>query len=203
MAKSVIDGLSLRSIGLLYVMSKHPGIKKVDIMKAHSIGDNSIRAAYKELINASLIELKTISTGRGTITKTYVLANKLKAPQSEVKTTVPKRLKTHKDTPKKRIDAALAFYDDQIEISHGKQHHNAYCNFVTFLDGNNDLGKKLDHILLVPQQLEYDQFEKLFAKATEKGRTIKQLLESMANTTKYTKDKMSLFLTLNSWLNRD
>jgi len=194
MAKTVLKGLSLRSIGLFYIMHKYPGINKVAIMDNYCIGEDAIRAIYKELVNADMIQFKP--------RKGYVVANKLNIT-AEIKDVVPEKIKVYKDSPKKRIEQALKFYDDELEASIGKRLNTPYANLLTFLTGNNDSGKRLDHILQLSHQVSYKEFEKLVAKAAEKGRNLKDLLKSMENDKSYTKNKENLYLTLNSWLNRD
>ena len=180
-------------------MHRFPGIKAEHIAKNHKIGGASLRNAYKELKDAGYIEFKVLEG--------YTVVNKLEIPGAKTEPDIkplPKTIKRVKGgSEKKRIEAALVFYDDEIENSNSKPHHNAYCDFVTYLDGNNPLEKKLDHILLVPDQLKYEKFELILVKAKTLDRSIKKMMDSMANTKSYTKGKESLYLTLNNWLNRD
>ena len=195
MAKHSLHGMTPKAIGIFYLMHKFPGIKSDDILKDYDIGRSSLRTAFKELKDSGLIEFHS-RIG-------YTVANRVASQQEEI-TPLPKKIKrVEGGSPKKRIEKALQFYDEQIQKSNGKQYHNAYCDFFSYLDGGNPLEERLDHILLVPQQLKYEKFEKIFIKAKELNRSIKKMMDSMANNKKYTKDKESLFMTLNNWLNRD
>lgn len=93
------------------------------------------------------------------------------------------------------------FYDEQIESAKDKHLIVSYSGCVAFLFGANDLNQKLKWLSL-KDQLTYEQFEKLLKKAKEKNRKIADMMLSGHNDSKkYLKDKSSVYLTLNNWLN--
>ena len=58
-------------------------------------------------------------------------------------------------------------------------------------------------ILKLESQLTYTQFEKVLLKASGQGKRLSDLVSAMANAEKYTKGRKSLYLIINTWLNRD
>lgn len=198
MAKSILNGLSVGAIGVFYLMHKYPGIKKDEIMKSHRIGDRAMRTIYKELVNAEMIQFQQMSV-ENKKTMGYVVANKLDAAP----TAIPEKIKVYKDSAKKRIALAVKFYEDELDANLNKPLSKPYANLITYLNGNNDLSRRLDHILLVPNQLKYEDFEDLVRRAKEKGVNLKGLLDSMMNNKKYTKDREGIYTILKNWINRD
>ena len=81
-----------------------------------------------------------------------------------------------------------------------KKYLSQYNEFINLLFGG-DIPS--EGILKIEKQLGYNQFEKVLLKASSQGKKLSDLIGAMANTNKYTAGKKSLFLTLNSWLNRD
>jgi predicted nucleic-acid-binding Zn-ribbon protein len=87
------------------------------------------------------------------------------------------------------------FYDKQI----AEAKNDTYEKFVKFLYGENELGRRLVKLTKMKDQVSFNQFEKLIAKAVEKGKRITELCLSIENNKQsYT----SLYLTLNTWLNK-
>lgn len=91
------------------------------------------------------------------------------------------------------------FYDSEIEKSNN---NSDYVKFVRFLYGGNDTDKQLSRVLSLRDQLTYSQFEKILTKAIEKNKKLKDMLLDLENVKKYTTGKVSMYSTLNSWLNR-
>ena len=64
----------------------------------------------------------------------------------------------------------------------------------------NILNKPAIHILKVPNQLTFPQYKKLRAKANAKGTGVLKLIEKWMNNPVYTKGQMSVYATLDLWL---
>jgi hypothetical protein len=96
------------------------------------------------------------------------------------------------------------FYDKEIsELNDTKPEAENYRLMIKFLFGENDLEKKFDCWLNLREQLTYTQFEKLIVKARLKKRKLKDMiLSGYNNPKKYLKGNVSIYATLNSWLNR-
>jgi len=95
---------------------------------------------------------------------------------------------------------AQQFYAQEIANNTGSKYLAQYHEFINLLFGG-DIPS--EGILRLKSQLTYIQFEKVLLKASAQGKRLSDLLSSMANDGKYTRGKKSLFLTLNSWLNRN
>lgn len=104
-----------------------------------------------------------------------------------------------KDNTHTKKERVRDFYRDQLALS---KEDSDYKLIVQFLYGKNDTGEKLTHVLNIEQQLTYEQFKKLVAKCGSSKRSLREMLMSLNNDKKYYKDKASVYLTLNSWLNR-
>jgi uncharacterized protein YdaU (DUF1376 family) len=87
------------------------------------------------------------------------------------------------------------FYDKEIDLAKNE----TYERFVKFLYGENELGCRLAKITKMKYQVGFEQFEKLRAKAVEKGKRLTELCLGIENNTKA---YSSLYLTLNTWLNK-
>ena len=92
------------------------------------------------------------------------------------------------------------FYAEQISDNTGAKYLTQYHEFINLLLGGDIPSAG---VLKIGKQLEYNQFEKVLLKASMQGKRLSDLITSMANDSKYTRGKKSLFLTLNSWLNRN
>lgn len=90
------------------------------------------------------------------------------------------------------------FYKQQIELS---DNNPAYKKYVDVLFGNNDAGYILNGILGMEKQITFDQFQKLLAKSKEKNESLIKLTLAFENG-KYFKNKKSIYLSLNDWLNK-
>jgi hypothetical protein len=95
------------------------------------------------------------------------------------------------------------FYDLEIENNKEEKEFNSYSHYVRFLFGENDLNKKLENWIKLPDQMSYKQYETLVIKARKKNIKISDKLLGGFNEPKYLKGKKSVYLTLNNWINRD
>jgi DNA-binding transcriptional regulator YhcF (GntR family) len=78
-----------------------------------------------------------------------------------------------------------------------------YVKFIEILYGKNDLGRELSELLNLEHQVTYKQFSKLYIKSVDKNKKFSHILPTMTNDNKYYKNKKSLYLCLNTWLNND
>lgn len=102
------------------------------------------------------------------------------------------------------VGAALPvddFYRNEIEKSGGDKNFEMVVSFIL---GSNDIEKRLNNILKVKEQLSYDQFKKIWEKYRKlnDGTKLSNILLTMENDPKYTKNKVSLYLTLNNWISK-
>jgi len=86
------------------------------------------------------------------------------------------------------------FYDLQIEEANDPM----YELFVKFIYGANDLGRPLNKLLKMQDQIGYKQYLKLKETSDETGRKIYDTCRDLENYTK--KTYSSFYLTLNKWL---
>ena len=104
---------------------------------------------------------------------------------------------------KNNIESARKFYDFEIsQHAEGQQIEN-YKLVASFLFGKNETHKAYEHILEVPEQLTYNQFEKLWEKLAKTGKTFSHYLGIWANNKTYSKDKDTIYYTLSTWMSKD
>ncbi len=101
------------------------------------------------------------------------------------------------------IDKTKEYYKKNIEENKEKEKIEFYKAFANFLFSTNPSGKPISEILKIENQVDYDDFCKLFSRAGGDMKQIFDKLATMMNDTKYTKGKKFLFLTLNNWFNQD
>ena len=77
-----------------------------------------------------------------------------------------------------------------------------YISLVSYLFGENAIGSPVEHILKLEKQLTFDEYKKLFSASNSKNMTVGELMDSWVNNPKYSKGKVSIYLTLNNWINR-
>lgn len=99
-------------------------------------------------------------------------------------------------------DKNINFYRNQIERLNGEKYVKEYKMIFDYISGKNDLERQLNEILSFPEQLTYNQFEKLFDKSKQKDFSFKETLMTITNKKDYWHKKTSLYLTLNGWINR-
>lgn len=99
-----------------------------------------------------------------------------------------------------KLVPAHTFYVTEVANAIGSNYLVQYNEFINLLF-RGDIPS--EGILKIEKQLSYDQFEKVLLKASSQGKKLSDLISSMANSNKYTAGKKSLYLTLNSWLNRN
>jgi hypothetical protein len=90
------------------------------------------------------------------------------------------------------------FYKAELEKSGNDL---MYKKYILILFGDNDAGLRMEGVLGMRDQLTYEQFQKLYAKSKEKDVKLSTLTMSFENGNYY-KNKKSLYLSLNDWLNK-
>ena len=102
----------------------------------------------------------------------------------------------------REIQKALKFYDDELAMATAANDPLAkkYENLIPFFKGNNRSEKRADHILLIKEQLSFDQFKEIRNRANNIGETISKLLNSLVSRPHYTKGANSLSSLLHGWL---
>ena len=124
-------------------------------------------------------------------------------PTSNQPATTTKNIKNIKE------EETANFYELEKQKAGGK-YKDKYIHFVGFLYGKNDMDKLLNTILKLEEQVTFKNFctlmEKIRDVNNEKGDKKVKLLDmimGMHNKPKYIKGNKSLYLTLNSWINRE
>ena len=101
---------------------------------------------------------------------------------------------------------ARAFYSEQFLIAKGKEKYDAYCRFAGTIFNEkytNAINEPVQHIISIPKQVSYEQFENLAAEAKKRQVKIMDLLDVMINKPTYLKGTKSLYLTLLNWVKRE
>lgn len=171
-----------------------------------------VRSFFKMLQKNSMIELNTT-------TKTTILTVcNYDSYQSDKPTdnqritneqpTDNQRITINKNDKKKKNEkeyiTSKTFYDLEMKNTNGDTSiRGYYAKFIDILYGKNDLGRELSELLNLDNQVTYKQFCKLYAKSVDKNKKFSQILPTMTNDKKYYKNKKSLYLCLNTWLNND
>ena len=126
----------------------------------------------------------------------YQISQQAENKQTTSREQAENKLRTTNKNDKERIKKYIysAFYDLQLEGSTDPM----YESFVKFLFGENDLGRPLNKLLKMDDQIGVKQFEKLKATSEETGRKILDTCRDIENYTK--KTYSSFYLTLNKWL---
>lgn len=96
----------------------------------------------------------------------------------------------------------LSFYSNEIKLNKEETLIDKYVAFVKYLFGENAIGCLVEHIVKLKKQLTFDEYRTIFKKAHLKNITISELMDSWVNNPGYSKGKVSIYLTLNSWINR-
>jgi len=114
-----------------------------------------------------------------------------------------------KDKDKDNKESVKQFYELEKEKANGK-YKEKYLHFIKYLFGENDMEKPLTKVLELRDQVSFNNFCKLMEKIRDinnkKGEQkviLLEMLMSMYNTPEYLKGKVSLYLTLNNWINRE
>lgn len=109
-----------------------------------------------------------------------------------------------KGSIKEIIKNKLSFYSNEIKkIEEKESLKEKYVAFVSYLFGENAIGVPIEHILKLENQLKYEEYKKLFSAAHAKNLTVGELLDSWLNNPGYSKGKISVYLNLNNWINRN
>jgi len=132
-----------------------------------------------------------------------------KQQQSNSKTTAEQQQDINKKNKNVNKEEVIKFYELEKQNAEGK-YKDKYIHFVGFLHGENDMNKSLNTILKLEEQVTFKNFctlmEKIRDVNNEKGEKKVKLLDmimGMHNKPKYIKGNKSLYLTLNSWINRE
>ena len=222
MPQSILKGLTPKAIGILTLMYKYPGIRKIDIMNDHNTGSMSLRSGYKELVRANIVRLRAISSGKGTLKKVYVLTNDGNQLGEDLLSAIPKRIRTFKDKhqlPKEekkvkkkvvklvdrrniaqRIEDASIFYDNETQSNIGQKLVNPYCNLYMFVCNSRPDGERKPRLERLSKQVSFKEFTELHAKASGMGVEIIQILNALTQDGA-TKGYDSLYLAMDDWLN--
>jgi hypothetical protein len=96
------------------------------------------------------------------------------------------------------------FYSNEISNNIDSSYIENYKQFIEFIFGKNELKQPMTCWLKLRDQLTFEQFIKIYDKAKEKKRKIRDLIFAGYNRPKkYLKGNVSFYATLNSWLNRN
>jgi hypothetical protein len=90
---------------------------------------------------------------------------------------------------------SINFYKSEIENSKGLPQSENYERFVNYLLKINPT-----HIFAIRDQLSYEEFEKLKELEKSTGKSLKDKIDAFINDVKYSKGKVSVYLTLIKWL---
>lgn len=107
---------------------------------------------------------------------------------------------------KESILSAREFYSEQFNVAKGKDKYDAYCRFAGTIFNEkytNALNEPVQHIIKIPKQVSYSDYEKLAAEAKKRQVNIMDLLDAMINKPSYLTGTKSLYLTLLNWIKRE
>ena len=125
-------------------------------------------------------------------------------PQLTKEIVLQKKESNKKEIYKEKIiENARTFYKTELEQNSGHQHIEGYKQVANFIFLKNPFGKPIVGILSLENQLKFSDYLKILDKNEYNITGILDMLANMANTPSYTKGKVSLFLTLNNWINRE
>ncbi len=88
------------------------------------------------------------------------------------------------------------FYDSEIE----KANDETYTKFVKWIFGSNAMERPFTNVLSLKEQMSYNNFKALTSKYDRE--LIKDKIESLENSTNYTKNRVSLYMTIDKWCKR-
>ena len=97
------------------------------------------------------------------------------------------------------VKKSKEFYANELISSNNNP---KYSYLIDFLFGKNPLGEELTALLQLNKQISFENFKKLYEKSEKKEIKLSETILTLYNTSGYYKDKKSLYLTLNTWLNR-
>lgn len=172
----------------------------------------SVRTALLKLEKWGFLTNKSTKTGRLISIRKWELyqdeSNKdgnkqpTKLQQSSNKALTTNKNDKNDNNEKKKVNtlSSKEFYTKEGRENIDEKYIVQYREFVNLLfDGTIPSSG----ILKIDKQLDYKDFEKVLLKASSQGQRLSDLVAAMANSNKYTVGKKSLYLTLNSWLNRN
>lgn len=121
--------------------------------------------------------------------------NAIKTQQSSNSTATVPRQSTTKNYKNEKKFIYSEFYDLELETSNNDSN---YKNFIEFIHGASELGR-LNGVLSIPEQLTFEEFEKILLRCSENKKNLRDILTKIENTKKYYKDKKNLYRTLLNW----
>jgi len=146
----------------------------------------------KEKTRKKVAQWRSKQSDKKSVTGYVPVSNPRKVKLSKVKLSKVKEI----------IKEKLLFYSNEIKkIEEKESLKEKYVAFVSYLFGENALGCPVEHILKLKTQLKFIEYKKLFKKAHSKNLAIADLLDSWLNKPSYSKDVVSVYLTLNNWIN--
>lgn len=112
--------------------------------------------------------------------------------------------KKKKEIIKIDLETAKKFYEEQTLEHKDGVRIREYKSLLNYLFKTNPLGSPAKEVLSLEYQMTYEQFTILINKVGERNiHQIYEKIEDMINTPEYLAKKSSLYMTLNSWFNRD
>jgi len=103
---------------------------------------------------------------------------------------------TNKNDKNNKEEIYNAFYDSEIQKS---ENNPDYIKFIQVLFGKNSLNQKLESVLAMQYQMNYEQFKQLMYFKSKYKINVTPLLESMENNKKL-KDRKSLWLSFQTYM---
>jgi len=195
----------------------NPGEALIGDYLNYGMSEQNYRTAKKQLEEFGLVTIQ--ATNKGTIatictTEVYDInlddnveasndpPNERGNDPANTLLTTKKEVNKSNNQKEKKEESSISskdFYAKEGEKNIDGKYITQYREFINLLlDGSIPSSG----ILKIDKQLNYADFEKVLLKASSQGKLLSDLISSMANDTKYTKGKKSLYLTLNNWLNR-
>lgn len=114
---------------------------------------------------------------------------------SKIEKEIEKEIESENSNPQKSLFSS--FYDVEIEKSNSDPD---YVKFVSFIFGDNDMGRPLRKLLALNDQIGFEQFTELRRVSSETGIKIYDTVRSLENYSK--KTYTSFYLTMRNWLKK-
>lgn len=175
---------------------------------------------YKSLKNLNDLGLITWKKGKNNISNQIVTILNFKVSTnnsidnsivSSIKVSIGNNIKTNKTIKTEEnnnFPTPKEFYNLQFQsIPDNHNHKRTYKMLIEFLFETNDFERPLQNVLNLKEQITFKQFLLLLDKKneiserTKKNVSLQEMLITLENNKKYTKDRKSLYAILNTWLN--
>lgn len=98
--------------------------------------------------------------------------------------------------------AAFTYYENQLQSNKNVRFCKEYKQFVNYLFAGNCLDAPAKPILEMEKQLSFADFLYLREAAKEQGKSLADTVDVLLNDTKYTRGKISVFMTLKNFIER-